>query len=177
MSKVNVYGRLSYPSLFQPTSFQGEGEKKYQCSVIMDKEESADSIKRLQEVIKEVMSEKWRKPPQGLKIGLRDGKEKEGSDGYGSGVMFFTARSKNRPTTVNRDRSQVAEEDGVFYPGCYCNFIVEPWCQDNKFGKRVNFTLYGVQFVAQGDAFGDASPVGADDFEDLGEEKHVSFLD
>ena len=45
--------------------------------------------------------------------------------------------------------------------------LVDFWAQDNQFGKRVNATLTGVQFVRDGDSFGGARVAAADDFDVL----------
>jgi len=80
-----------------------------------------------------------------------------------------SARSKTRPTVLNRDKTPVAEADGVLYGGCYVNALLDVWAQDNAFGKRINATLKGVQFVRDGDAFGGGAPASADDFPDESE--------
>ncbi len=58
--------------------------------------------------------------------------------------------------------------DGKPYSGCYVNGIVDIWAQDNGFGRRLNATLKGVQFVKDGDAFSGGTAVSADAFDDLG---------
>jgi len=47
------------------------------------------------------------------------------------------------------------EENGKPYAGCYVNMSIRLWAQDNQFGKRVNAQLRAVQFVKDGEAFGD----------------------
>ena len=79
--------------------------------------------------------------------------------------MFISARSKSRPTVVDRDKTPLTEQDGRPYGGCFVNAIVELWAQDNQFGKRINATLAGVQFLKDGDAFGGSRPADPDEFE------------
>lgn len=45
--------------------------------------------------------------------------------------------------------------------------MLEFWAQDNKFGKRVNATLMGVQFFRDGDAFSGGGAASDDDFDDV----------
>jgi len=168
-TKTRVSGRISFPHLFEPTSFSPDQEKKFEATIIMDKERDAESIAALKKVIGELISEKWKKRPGGLKIGLRDGSEKEGSEGYGSGVMFFSARSKNRPTVLDQRRNPIVAEDGLIYPGANVVAVVNPWAQSNAYGQRVNFGLLGVQFHSHNDAFGSTSAI-VSDFEDLGDD-------
>jgi hypothetical protein len=161
--------RLSFPALFKTSSFQGS-EPKYEATFILDNEDNLDDIAKLKAAIAECASEKWgKKIPKDLKIGLRDGSEKE-LDGYGPGTMFLCAKSKNRPTVIDRDKSPLTEEDGTVYAGCWVNAQVSPWAQDNQFGRRVNFNLVAVQFRRDGEPFGDAS-FDPDDFEVVEDEE------
>jgi hypothetical protein len=96
---------------------------------------------------------------------LHEGSEKE-YDGYSEENMYISASSSKRPTIVDRDKSQLAEDDRRPYGGCYVNGIVRLWIQDNNFGKKVNAELMGIQFVKDGEPFG-AAPLDADAFEDL----------
>ncbi|MDQ9777799.1 DUF2815 family protein, partial [Acinetobacter baumannii] len=43
----------------------------------------------------------------------------------------------------------------------------ELWCQDNNYGKRINASLRGVQFLKDGEAFAGGGIASEDDFEDL----------
>jgi hypothetical protein len=64
---------------------------------------------------------------------------------------------------------KLEKDTGVIYSGCFVNAQIDIWAQDNGFGKRINCTLAGVQFAADGDAFGGGRPASADDFDDLGD--------
>ena len=86
--------------------------------------------------------------------------------------MFVAAKNKNRPLVIDRDRSILAESDGKPYAGCYVNAKVSFWAQDNQYGKRINCSLLGVQFVEHGDSFTGARVAVTDDFEDLGVSKN-----
>jgi len=106
--------------------------------------------------------------PAGLKTPLRDGGEKSHIDGYGEDVMFINANNKARPEIRDRDgRTPLAEEDGRPYAGCYVHAILQLWAQDNKWGKRINASLLGIQFAGDGDAFSGGAKADDDDFEDL----------
>ena len=47
------------------------------------------------------------------------------------------------------------------------NASIELWAQDNSFGKRVNASLRGVQFLKDGDAFAGGGAASDDEFDDL----------
>jgi len=163
--------RLSFPSLFVATSFSPDQEKKYSATLIIEK--GTPEHKALLAEVERVATDKWG-PKAGAtlvslkasnKICVRDGAEKEGMDGFGEGVVFMNASTKSRPGVYDRDQTPLTADDGRPYAGSYVNAMVEIWCQDNQFGKRINATLRGVQFAKDGEPFGGGgAPAKADDF-------------
>jgi len=150
--------RLSYPALFTPKAFE-EGQKaKFNCQLILNKRDHAATIEALQGKIDEAAKSFFGKTVPKLKgICLRDGSEKGDKDGYGDEVMFVSASSERRPQVVDRDPSiPLVEADGRPYAGCYVNAMVSLWVQDNKFGKRVNANILAVQFLKDGEPFGES---------------------
>ncbi|WP_155814796.1 ssDNA-binding protein, partial [Serratia symbiotica] len=101
-----------------------------------------------------------------LKICLHDGDEKAEYEGY-PGNKFFSASNKARPRIVDRDNTILVQADGRPYAGCYVNAVIDIWAQDNKFGKRINASLGGVQFYQDGDAFAGGGIASEDDFGSL----------
>jgi len=157
--------RLSYPKIFTPAPFGDEGgDPFYSANFILDKKENAAAIKELLTRIEALKKDKWKsKIPGGIKLCLRDGTEREGSDGYGEEVMFLSASSKadRKPRVVNKAFEPLAAADGKPYAGCYVHASVRLWAMDNKFGKRINAELRVVIFHADGEPFG-AAPVDAE---------------
>jgi hypothetical protein len=167
--------RLAFPSLFEPSSY-GEGEPAYSATLIMDPQQAEVVEKALAAVAREKWGAKGDAQLKALratgKVCLRDGDEKPDYDGF-AGMMFVAARSKTRPTVVDGQRQPITERDGRIYAGCYVNASVEVWAQDNAYGKRVNATLRGIQFVRDGEAFGGGRPAAADEFDELEESELV----
>lgn len=154
--------RLSFPALFQAKSAQAGGEPKFSAAFLIDK--SDEQLNVISAAIKDCIKEKFGdQPPKGIKSCLRDGDEKE-FDGY-EGHMYVSASSARRPLVIDRDRTPLGAEDGRPYAGCYVNAIVRLWAQDNKYGRRINAELSGVQFLKDGDPFGSSAPARPDDFE------------
>lgn len=167
----NIKGRLSFEHIFRADASQG-GEPAFSATILIPKNDP--QITMLQEVLSAVAKEKWKeKAPkmlQGLvttgKTCLRDG-DTTTYENY-EGMMYVTARNKNRPSAYDRKANPVEEADGLIYSGCYVIARIEFWAQDNQFGKRINGKLLGVQFVKDGDRFGAGSgPAKATDFEVL----------
>jgi hypothetical protein len=59
--------------------------------------------------------------------------------------------------------------DGRVYSGCYVNATIELWPQDNKFGKRINASLMGVQFARDGQRLSGGGVSTVEDYEAIPE--------
>ena len=154
--------RLSFPALFEPETFDDK-PGKFAATFLIPKSDTRTKKILDQEIAKLIADKKIKVPSD--KRCLKDGDESE-YEGYAD-HWSIKAASKKRPTVIDRDKSQLADSDGVLYAGCYVNAIIDLWVQDNKYGKRVNANLYGVQFVKDGEAFGMGPVDVTDDFEDL----------
>lgn len=166
--------RLSFPSLFQKAQFNGK-ETKYEATFLLDKVKHKAQIDEIathmQSLIKSELKGAKLTPD---KLCMRDGDMVE-YDGY-EGCMSFKASSNKRPLVINRaDKSPITEDDNIVYAGCYVNAIVSLWAQDNEYGKRINGTLMGVEFVADGEPFSSGAGVDADDFNDFDDDDDLSF--
>lgn len=163
--------RLAFPSLFEPSTF-GDGDPAYQATFIIAGDDP--QIASINKAIEAVAREKWgAKAEANLKslrstnkVALKNGDEKSQYDGF-EGNWFIAPRAKTRPTVVDGQRAPIGERDGKLYAGCYVNASIEIWAQDNAYGKRVNATLRGVQFVRDGEAFGGGRPAQADEFDEV----------
>ncbi len=163
MSKMMLKNvRLSFPSLFHKASFDGN-EGKFESTLLIDK-----SDKKTKDVIDaaiaEAIAEAKVKVPSDKRC-LKDGDESD-YDGY-EGHWSFKAASSKRPTVIDRDKTPIIEADEKVYAGCYVNAVVDIWIQNNKFGKRVNANLYGIQFVKDGEPFGLGATDVTESFDDL----------
>lgn len=83
-----------------------------------------------------------------------------------AGQFFLSANNDKRFTTVDGDRTPLTAADGKLYSGCYGNVIVDIYAQDNSWGRRINATVTGVQFVRHSTAFGGggSGPAAPDEF-------------
>lgn len=158
--------RLSFPSLFQKSSFDGN-EGKYEATFLFPKSDKK-MYNMVMEAIEECKVENKNTKVPDDKLCIIDGDTKE-YDGY-EGMWAVKGSNNKRITLLDRDKTQLAEEDGVLYAGCYVNAILEPWSQSNKYGKRINANLYGVQFVKDGEPFGDGNVDVTDDFDAFDDE-------
>jgi hypothetical protein len=102
----------------------------------------------------------------GDRLPVHSGDAKATSAGY-AGNLYLNAGNLIRPLVLNADRTPLTAADGKPYSGCFVNVIVEIWAQDSQFGKRVNASLLGVQFVRDGERLAGGSVATADDFEPI----------
>ena len=157
--------RLSFPSLFVATSYAADQGRKYSATFILPKSDSRQ-LGAIKAAMQRAADQKWgRDKPLGIQSCLRDGDaDKTHLDGF-QGCLFFNASNDKRPGVYDRDRSPLTQDDGRPYAGCRVNAEVEFWAQDNHYGRRINASLRGVQFVADDDAFGGTgTPATADEF-------------
>lgn len=165
MAKIKIASaRLSFPSLFQTSSFGGDDTGKYEATFMLDKVEHAELIEKIKGEINALMRTELKSKIGADKICLKDGDE-TGREEY-AGCYTIKASTKKRPLVINRDKSPITEDDNVVYAGCHVNGIISLWAQNNNFGKRINAQLDGVQFVRDGDAFGDGG-IGTEAFDDF----------
>lgn len=173
--------RLAFPNLFEAKTVNGEGEPRFSASFLMDpKHPQLDEVRKaIKQVAKEKWGEKWEtiyaQLEKKLNLCLHDGDEKAEYEGF-PGNFFISSGNKSRPTVIDRDRTALIQADGRPYAGCYVNAVIEIWAQDNNFGKRVNASLSGVQFLRDGDAFAGGGVAAPDDFDDISEGADASDL-
>ena len=165
--------RLSFPSLFRRAVFGGE-ETKFEGTFLISKDDTA-KIDEINAAIEGMLKERNKgKPLPADKMCFKDGDNID-YDGY-AGQMSIKASSTKRPMVIGTDRAPLTEEDGKVYAGCYVNAILELWFQDNQFGKRINANLLGVQFVKDGQPFGDGVTASVDDFDDIDDAEMADFV-
>jgi hypothetical protein len=163
--------RLSFPHLFKARGFGSDdnGSKAYSGSFLIPKDtkDGDRMIADIEDAIEEAKFKEFGKKVPKIKsdnVAYKDGDD-EGrpeSEGY----MVVPARNNKRPRVLDRDKTDLTEEDGVIYAGCYVDAIVRFWAQKYEGIPRVNCSLEGVRFRRDGDAFG-AAPLDPDEFEDL----------
>ena len=173
MAKIKLSNvRLSFPSLFKKASFEGV-ETKFEATFLLDKDSQADQIKVIDDAIDAFLLSKFGskgKIPKSVKRTVFTDGDTKDYDGY-ENQMAFKGSNTKRPTLIDRDKTQIVEEDNKLYAGCYVNAIVDLWYSNHpKGGKQVLGNVLGVQFVKDGEAFGANTTSDQDEFDDLGDE-------
>jgi hypothetical protein len=155
--------RLSFPSLHEHASYQGQDLGKYEATFLIPK--NSDDAKAVQAAIKEVgndvLGDAWSK----AKLCILDGDSKD-YDGY-EGMWAVKATTKKRPIVLDKDKSALTAEDDKPYAGCYVNASISIYAFQNNYGKFVQAQLNAVQFSKDGDAFGGGDTFSVDEFDDI----------
>ena len=184
--KIAIHGRLSFPDLFTPRSFQNGGKPKYKATFLVPTD--GPEHKKISDAITAVAKEKWpgggpkekdyRKILAAIKgnanrFCFQDGETKS-YEGY-EGMMAFSAGNATRPLVIDRDKIPLTEADGKPYAGCYVVGSVEIFAYDDP-GDGISASLRGVQFVKDGPAFAGGGVASIDDFEDLGVDEEEALV-
>jgi len=169
--------RLSFPNLFQTSTFGGDDTGKYDATFLLDKKIHKKEIDEIQEEIDALTTAKFKgKALPEDKVCLKDGDATEREEQQG--MMVIKASSKRRPTVVDNNNPKptpLVEEDNRIYAGCYVNAIISLWAQNNAFGKRINASLEGVQYWRNGEPFGPPA-ISADEFDAFGtSDEEIAF--
>lgn len=169
--------RLAFPSLFEPKPFGTDPNSAPRYSATFVLPPDHPQLEEIKAKIEKVAFDKWGKDAAGAmknirakdRVCLHDGDTKSQYEGF-AGNLYISAASagdKAPPTVVNTDRSPLTARSPVPYAGCYVNASIDIYAQDNNFGKGINASLRGVQFLRDGDAFGGSAPARADEFEEV----------
>lgn len=179
--------RVSYPAVFKPKAFEGQ-EAKYSVVMLFDKKTDITTLKKAAHAAK---IEKWgpnkEKWPKNLRSPFRDGADREGTDGYGEGVIFISASSKTPVGLVDNKLGAILNEQD-FYAGCYARAQIVAYAYDTHGNRGVAFGLQNLQKLRDGKSFSgkqkaedvfDAVEDGSDDEgnyeDDSGDEAPAGF--
>ena len=172
---------IRFPALATPQSM-GEGEPAYGGKFPI--EPDSDTSRAIEAAMLEAAAQKWEKedPKKILAMLIEDKKvcferkpykSKKNGEVYNGFEGMWTLGSrtpanKPQPSVFNKYGEPVTETSKIeqlIYDGSRVNAKVEFWAQDNKYGRRINCSLLGVMFAADGKSFGGgAGPASADDF-------------
>lgn len=152
--------RASYLHHVKPWA-KNEGEaKKYSMTGIAPK----DTHKAVKDLIVGVMNKLLDEKNRGGKLGadkkfFRDGDLAEKPEYENAWTINASEREDRPPALRGRDGRLLTVEDAasLMFSGCYVNMLIRPWFQDSeKWGKRINANLIGIQFVKKGEPFGES---------------------
>lgn len=157
-------------SLFDAKQVNNQGEAKFSCTGLLPRDHP--QLPAISALVHAAAVAKWgakadevlKALKAGDRLPLHDGDAKNQYQGY-AGNYFINASNKMRPLVIGPNRENYTAADGKPYSGSYGNMIIQVWCQDNQYGKRINASLLGVQFIKDGERLAGGGVAAADDFE------------
>lgn len=157
--------RLSFPDLWEPVRFKGQGKARYSASFLI--EPGSENDKKVLAAINAAAKEKWGDKAESAvrkylfqpgKSCYMEGNTKE-YDGY-EGMMVLSAHRNSgqlAPKVIDRAKRPLSEDFGLPYPGCYVNAKVDIWAQTGDY-TGIRASLNVVQFVRDGEPFSGSIP-------------------
>jgi len=165
--------RLAFPELWTPKPFKEGDKPKFKATFLLEPDDP--QVDAIEEAIFKVAEEAWEGKAKAIlgsirgnvnKFCFQNGDIKSHLDGF-AGHWYIGTSSKAKPLTLDRNKKNVTEADGIIYGGCFVNASISIFAYDNS-GKGIAAGLGGVQYESEGDAFSGGAPASPDDFEDLG---------
>lgn len=159
--------RFSYAHVFEPTSVEEGGVKKYSVSLIISKDdkETVAKIKKAVEAAKEEGKGKWGgKIPANLKLPLRDGDVDRPDDPAYENSWFINCSSTQKPQVIDRMKQPLTNTD-EFYSGCYGRASLNFFAFNTSGNKGIAAGLNNLQKFKDGEPLGGRSKA-EDDFAD-----------
>lgn len=161
----------SYPHLDKPYAGEDGGDPKYSIQAIAPNETHSEIIDLVRQYVRKLMEEKKIKVG-GDKLFMKDGDKYFEDKEECAGSYVFSARENDRPAVRMADGTKLDPKEDIdsikdmFYGGCIVSILINPWVQDNKYGKRINANLRAVKFVADGTPFGEGRIDDSDAWDD-----------
>lgn len=162
--------RFSYAHVFEPSSMEEGGDKKYSVALLIPKSDK-ETLKKIEAAIKAAAEEGKNskkfdgKDPlkvKNFKWPLRDGDEEREDDDVYAGHMFLNASAKTKPGVVDKDLNPILDQ-ADFYSGCYGRASINFYPFNTKGNMGVAAGLNNLQKLSDGEALGGRSKA-EDDF-------------
>jgi len=174
--------RLSFAKLEKPEAYEEGQPEKYQATGLLDPSDAkhAAKIKEIKAAAKALMQEAYGEIPHRIKaekhdrlpFGMADKHPtKKKYDGY-EGMFYVVTSNTTKPAIADRLAQAVMPGEKEFpYSGCYVNLKLSLWAllgpKRVKYGERIGGNLIGVQFVRDGEPFGQGPLSAEEEFEAL----------
>ena len=163
--------RIGYPKLFRPEAIKNlpDSKPRYGCAIYLKKSDKKTGG-RIQRIVDELIKSKLDGvKPKTKDMCITDGDGEDGDENTAGCYIISANRAERQrmPQVIDRDRTQLGEDDGRIYAGCRCNFLVSFYVP--KGWSKIAASLEIVQFWGDDEPFGTARP-DADVMPEYGDE-------
>ncbi len=163
--------RLSYPNVLIPRKGMAENADKLSFSVVglAPKKTHLAAKNLIKKRIDQILKEANKGLPLAAdRLFLRNGDLSGKPENVGMFTISAREQAARPPIIKGPDKSRWTAEKhaALIYGGCYGNLLIRPWYQPDKgYGKRVNAGLSAVQFLRDGEPFGEGR-ISEDDIDE-----------
>ena len=162
--------RLSFPRLDKPEAYKGKGTEFFSCTMLFDKEDNLDKLKKaVTGAIVEKFGKDKKKWPK-IKRPWRDGDTKTDLDGY-EGMTYINTKNARKPLFIDRDKTKLSDASKL-YAGCYAQAVLIVKAVESGSDWYVTCYLQAVRFVKDGESFAGANVDIDEAFEDLEDDEN-----
>jgi len=165
--------RLGFPQIAAAKSSVPGSDPKYQATFIL----TPDAVEwtEMAQIIQAMATEKWGENVANVMSVIKGdkrlrcygaGDEKISTktslpyDGF-AGMNYISASNADQPKLYSADAQELpptANINQLFTGGNYVSGIISFWLQDNQFGRGIRANLDGVQYLRDGEHFGNTGP-------------------
>lgn len=144
--------RGAFVNLFEAKPGPDGKNPKFGITMLFDAEaQKSPEFKAMKALANAAVKEKFGdKVPSNFRNPFRDGKEKPELQGFGEGVIFVNATTKQQPGVVDAKVQRILNPDEV-YSGAYYRATLTAYAYDQAGNKGVAFGLQNVQKVRDGE--------------------------
>ena len=162
--------RFCYANVFEPTSMQEGGEKKYNVAVLISKKDKA-TIDKINKAVDNAIQAgidkvgKNGKVVPNIKMPLRDGDEERPDDAAFAGHYFVNCTSQRKPGIVDADLNPIMDKE-EFYSGCYGRASINFYAFNVSGNKGIAAGLNNLQKLEDGERLSGGSSAEEDFYDD-----------
>lgn len=154
--------RFCYCNVFEPTSIEEGGVKKYNVAILIPKSDrkTLDKIEAAIEAAIEIGKDKVGNK-KNLKMPLRDGDDERPDDAAYEGCYFLNANSSKKPGIVDANLDPILNRD-EFYSGCYGRASINFYAFNVSGNKGIACGLNNLQKTEEGEMLSGGSTPESD---------------
>lgn len=160
--------RASYANVFVPTAIEEGKDKKFNITMLFDKDDDLTTMRR---AVRYAAIEAWGKDktkwPRKRKMPFRDGDEDKPDNPEYVGKIFVYASCKldKKPQVIDQRKKPITVDSGDFYSGCYARATLIAFHYKTAGNEGISFVLLNVQKWADGEKLAGKRDA-ANDFDD-----------
>lgn len=152
---------ISYANLYEAKGFNGSAPR-FSANFLIAGDDS-DQLNLIRETTKALLTQEFGTAIPKLKdthLALKDGNQTSYKGYENKFYLMASNGEKFPPILVDVFNEDLSKDKNAIQSGDVVNALLDIWVQNNQYGKRVNVTLLGVQFVKKGERFTQNAVIG-----------------